>query len=864
MKEMHVNLTGIGAVTVSLVDDVESLGRLSATLDHAAAVAVDTETHAATTFEDGLWSALRVVAVAVRTLDGSLVSYVVDVRDVEPARLAPVLAKIDVAHAWNANFDDRVLRLAGCPVAKWRDAMITDALLHAGAEGFGGSYHALATVAKRVFGLEMEGKGSTQTSFDGTNDLSAEQVRYAGADAAITLALAEALDERAAREGISEAVELDQRARPFIGAMTEVGIPFDTEGWREHLGSHEVKRAAALAEIAELTVAADPTLEDLMALDAGDEEVKTPGFKVDSDPELRTALNEYIPELVKAFCDGRLLGKTDKLDKTSLKGMIQLADKHADDPAFVKGKALLKAILTYRTHSKILSTYGDGIIKYVADDGRLHPKYKQALVATGRLSSDKPNAQNLSPEMKPFLAPGEGRVFVYADLSQAELRVLAQLAGETRMVETFAAGGDFHAATAGQMFGVDMAELAKSDPENYGLLRKKAKGVSFGIPYGLGAAALATNLTVNSGVEMTPGEAKAMLETYAQTFPNVDAWLRNRDQTVRNLADNPPKVDWDASFRLLELWQDAEHKRRALRRKLGYWPSGEELCQAVYSDEDVRARLGGQSEPSEDDVAAYRAQVAKELEWAFTFDAAVALDPSGVPVSFEGRTASGRRRLYQVPMTSSPSDKFAGVLTAAMLILATTDKEGPAAERDKFAAEHNLDLPRGVRRFQGSGEGQWARQAHRRQERVQCVKAFEGAANKPLKLKFVLHMLDLFGESAKQWLLTQALTEQIRSQSTKFRNQPIQGLVADIVLDAYGDLWETYLVKYPTAKPVCSIHDSIILECDRDDAAALASDLKEALEAAMSRWCPDVPAKADCDVRTSFDDGSVLQLAQAG
>ena len=848
MSTNTITVPGVANVPVRHARDADGLAALRVALTTATAVAVDTETHDATTFENGLWSALRVISIATRHADG-MEAFVVDVRDVDRAALAQVMATIEQAHAWNANFDERVLALAGCPVRRWRDAMLTDALLHAGAEGFGGFYHALAIAAQRLLGISIEGKGTTQTSYDADSDLSDEQVRYAAADAVITLLVAEELDARAERAGLSEAVRLEQDARPFISAMTVHGIPFDTQGWSAHLAGHEARRDAALALIAELTVAAEPTLEDVLA---GTDAALRPGFKVDSDPELRAALNTYARDLVHAYTGGRDLARTDTLDKTAMKAMIQTADRHPDNVAFARGARLLSALLTYRTHAKILSTYGKAIIDHVAEDGRLHPQYKQALVATGRLSSDKPNAQNLSPEMKPFLAPKPGRVFVYADLSQAELRVLAQLAGEPRMVEMFLSGGDFHALTAASMFSEDMTVLASADPERYSLLRKKAKGVNFGIPYGLGAAALATNLTVNSGVETTPAEAKEMLEAYARTYPNVDAWLRERDGQVRSWVDNPPEVDWDASMKLLKLWQLAEGKRRALRRKLGHWPSGAELAEAVTS---FAPTLGETVE------AVDREQLARDLDWAFGFDAAVALGLDGQPIAFEGRTASGRRRLYQVPMESSGSDKFAGVITSAMLIAATTDKPEAAAVRDAFAAEYGLDLPQGVARY-GKTANRWESQARRRAERVQCVKAFEGP-HKPLKLAFVQRMLDTFGTSAGRWLLTEALREQIRTMSTKFRNQPIQGLVADIVLDAYGDLYHRRLPKFPGAVPVTSIHDSIVLECDEADAPALAAELQDALESAMKRWCPDVPAKADCDIRGSFDDASVIVIEAA-
>jgi DNA polymerase-1 len=809
---------------------------------------VDTETHDASTFEDGLWSALRIVAVAVRYEDDSYEAFVIDTRDVSPAEIAPVVATITVADAWNANFDDRVMELAGCPVPAWRDAMLTDGLLHSGMTGFE-FWHGLAFAAKKHLGVEISGKGTTQTSYDGVSDLTEEQVRYPGFDALITLRLAEQLDVLVDEAGLRIPVDLEQLARPFILTMTKRGIPFQMERWRaEVLAEHELGIQDAKRELASLTGGSDVGLFG---------ESEDPSWNPDSDAQAREALNSWAVDAVKAFTGGRLLSKTDKLDKTCLKQI-----KHP----------LAAALLRYRNHAKLLSTYGENLDGFIGPDGRIRPRYKQGgVVATGRLASDKPNAQNFSPLMKAYFRPNpevlqDGtsvpRAFVYADLSQAELRVLAQVSAEDRMRELFRLGGDFHARTAADMFAVDMDGLKDSDPTAYSNNRKKAKGVNFGIPYGLGAAALATNLTVNSKLLTTTAEASEMLKRYANTYKSVDAWLSARDRYVKETAANPGQVDWRRSFELYELYTAAEPAAKAFKRKNKRPATGEEVSVTILSDDELKARL---PEADADALAEARAEHVKAVEWALSFDAPVVLRPDGTPWTFESRTLTGRRRLFTVPMNSGAGKAvWDGVITAAMLTVCTSDKERVAEIRAEFAADNGLDLPEGINRCL-RGEKEDAKSyrlrasEHRKRERSACVKAFEGTKKK-LKLELLKMVRDRMGDEAFYgYLLPMAMSDQVRSMGNRFRNHPIQSLVADIGLQYYADL-HTKLAKYRNAFPVQAVHDSIAIECDLAEAPMLVAEVKKALEDALQYWCPDVPAVADADIRLSLADEDVVNV----
>lgn len=839
-------------VPITLINRPDQLPELAAAVSSGLRFAVDTETHAETSFANGLWSKLRVIAIAVKDADDSYRGFVVDARDIPISDLAPIMAAIPEADAWNANFDQSVLRLAGCDVAAWRDAMFTDSVLHSGVAGFD-FYHGLAHAAKKFLGVSMDGKGSTQTSFDGVTDLTAEQVSYAGQDAVITLRLAETLDALVDSSGLRTPVDLEQAARPFIYSMMEHGMPFDYPAWTsEVIAEHILGREAALATLANLTGGGDVTLFG---------ESTTPSWNPDSDTPTRDALNKWAEAAVKKFTGGRLLTKVDKLDKTSL--------KQIDHP-------VAKALLNYRDHAKVLSTYGDNLEKFIHEDGRIRPQYKQGgVVATGRLASDKPNAQNFAPAMKKYFRPRphevDGRpvprAFVYADLSQAELRVLAQVSVEERMRELFRLGGDFHARTAADMFQADMDTLKTSDPEAYSNNRKKAKGVNFGIPYGLGAAALATNLTVNSKLLTTTQEAADMLANYAKAYPKVNEWLTIRDRFVKDTAANPGPVDWNETLHLHELWLNGESLRRSFKRKNRRNPSGVELSELVEPESSLRTRLTEELgyAPSEEEMGVERSYQARMYDWAFTFDSPVVLRPDGSVLSFESRTITGRRRLLTVATDSTTMDKFEGVITSAALIICTSDKENVAALRAEFAAIHSLELPVGINRIpkssgRSSQEARSTASEFRKRERLSVVKTFEGA-NKPLKYALIRFVRERMGDEAVTgYLLPMALSDQIRAKGNKFRNHPIQSLVADVGLEYYAALHEL-LPRFRDAYPVQAVHDSIAIECDLDEAPELCALVKKTLEDALAHWCPDVPAKADADIRLSLSDDDVIEVA---
>ena len=181
---------------------------------------------------------------------------------------------------------------------------------------------------------------------------------------------------------------------------------------------------------------------------------------------------------------------------------------------------IIEAILDYRTLTKLKSTYADGLVKEISSDGRIHTTFQNMVTATGRLSSTEPNLQNipvrteLGSEIRKMFVPQDGCVFVDADYSQIELRVLAHIAQDRHMQQAFTSGMDIHTATAAQVFHVAPEDVTP-------LMRRHAKAVNFGIVYGISEFSLAEDIGV------TRKEAKAYIDRYLENYAGVRAYMKD-------------------------------------------------------------------------------------------------------------------------------------------------------------------------------------------------------------------------------------------------------------------------------------------------------------------------------------------------
>ncbi len=209
-----------------------------------------------------------------------------------------------------------------------------------------------------------------------------------------------------------------------------------------------------------------------------------------------------------------------KKTKTGYSTAVDVLEKLQEDYPFV-GK-----ILEYRTYAKLNSTYAEGLLGYIGEDERIHGIFQQTVTATGRLSSTDPNLQNIpirtemGKKFRAVFIPKEDCVFLDADYSQIELRILAALSGDEKLIEAYRSDRDIHKVTASQVFHVPLSAVTDT-------LRRNAKAVNFGIVYGISAFGLSEGLSIGRA------EAKEYITRYFETYPKVKEYLDQEIEFAR-------------------------------------------------------------------------------------------------------------------------------------------------------------------------------------------------------------------------------------------------------------------------------------------------------------------------------------------
>lgn len=210
-----------------------------------------------------------------------------------------------------------------------------------------------------------------------------------------------------------------------------------------------------------------------------------------------------------------------KKTKTGYSTAAEVLDKLAPDYPVVR------RILNYRQLTKLNSTYAEGLAAYIGPDERIHGTFNQTITATGRISSTEPNLQNipvrmeLGREIRKVFVPKKDFIFIDADYSQIELRVLAHMSGDKRLIEAYKHAEDIHAITASEVFHTPLEQVTS-------LQRRNAKAVNFGIVYGISAFGL------SEGLSISRNEALEYINQYFETYPGVKEFL---DKLVRDAKE---------------------------------------------------------------------------------------------------------------------------------------------------------------------------------------------------------------------------------------------------------------------------------------------------------------------------------------
>ena len=459
------------AINHQLITTPEGLGRAVAALSAAPEVGFDSET----TGLDPHTSRMRLAQLATPEA-----SYVIDLFRLTREQLAPLFKLLAAARpvkvAHSAKFDLKfLLRHYGVRVPAVFDTFLASQLVSAGDDN---DRHSLEASAQRHLGVQLD---KTAQLSDWSGELTAAQIEYAARDASVVLPLRERLGARLAEMNLQRVAELEFDCVLAVAAMELAGVYLDAACWREQVkwvrAQHE---QAALALQRELGAGAP----QLSLFD-------TPrNINLDSPHQVRDALARLGIEV----------------ESTREWRMRKLARQHP----------VIQQLLDYRGLSKSLTSYGEGMLDHINPaTGRIHASFHQIGTPTGRFSCSSPNIQQVphAVEYRSCFRAPQGRKLILADYSQLELRVLAEFSQDAALLAAFNSGTDLHRATASQMLRVPLAEVTPQQ-------REHAKGLNYGIVYGMGAEGLAFRI----GVEID--EAEELIERYFAAYAGVARWLR--------------------------------------------------------------------------------------------------------------------------------------------------------------------------------------------------------------------------------------------------------------------------------------------------------------------------------------------------
>ena len=483
-----------------LITVADSLPQIAAELRAQPMIGLDTET----TGLDPHTSRLRLLQLATEQN-----SYIFDCFRLSREQLAPLLEviaadqPIKIAH--NAKFDWKFLaRHLGVQMTGIFDTYLGSVLAAAGDEN---ERHGLEPVVSRYLNQQLN-KDAQLSNWGG--ELSQHQLEYAARDAQVLLPLREKLQARLEELDLLVTAELEFAAVPAIAGMELVGVYLDVDRWRALLDKMTVQRDAVADELQQI-------------LGAGALQMNLFGepepVNLDSPAQVKDALARIGIEV----------------EDTREWTLGKLAADHA----------VVARLLEYRGLSKNLSSFGANILEYInPTTGRLHADFRQLGTPTGRITTSSPSLQQIphTAEYRSCFRAPAGRKLIVADYSQIEMRILADFSADIALLKAFDSGADLHRTTASQMFGVPLADVSPRQ-------RESAKGLNYGLVYGMGAEGLAGR------IGSTIKEAEGLIERYFLAYSGVAHWLHEaaesavRERTARTASGRMWKFKLDPSDR---------------------------------------------------------------------------------------------------------------------------------------------------------------------------------------------------------------------------------------------------------------------------------------------------------------------------
>ncbi len=388
----------------------------------------------------------------------------------------------------------------GVKLGQVYDTMLVEKLLHAGGhvsaslQASAERYGMTVTKEQRSWFIDLERCPSEWTA-----PLPEAQLTYIRQDIEVPYQIYERQQEAIAQHDLARVVSLEQQVLPAIATMELRGVCIDVEHWRSILEARHQQKAELERQIKQLLGEAlarrQPAQETLFG------EVTLPVVNLRSSDQLIQALHALDVHVTSA----------------SKEGLQEVAQHHAVIPRLVEWKAL----------EKFETSFGENLLSYVTAEGRIHATFDQLGAASGRVICREPNLQQIpKPTEKNdpydlrrcFVAP-QGCKFLIADLSNIELRILAEVSADPTMLRFFAEGKDLHSETARLMFKLPMDVDPKVHLVNGKKARDIAKTINFGLAYGMGAQGLANRV----GVDLET--ARELMRTYFATYQAVSKYL---------------------------------------------------------------------------------------------------------------------------------------------------------------------------------------------------------------------------------------------------------------------------------------------------------------------------------------------------
>lgn len=422
-------------------------------------------------------------------------SYIFDAQKFKLKDFEPLISLLEnpkilkIMH--NGKFDYQFIKVhVGAKVKNIFDTMLAEGVLSAGLK----RPQTLASLSEEYLGTRLD--KSLRKSFEELKtQITKEQLKYAALDTLVLFPIFEAQTKKLKQEGLINIAKLEFAVMPVVAEMELYGIYIDVDRWRDILESLKKKHQEYLQKFQE---AVRPYYQSSQIdLFGNHSEV----INTDSNVQLLDLFNNKLHLNVPSTGDEVLMSLS---------------------------HPIAKILREYRAYAKLISAFGENLLSKVnSKTGRIHPDFIQLGAATGRFACSNPNLQQVprNSEEAPFrqcFKPAPGYKLVVTDYSAFEMRILADLSGDEKMIEALKNGLDIHSYTASLMFGKEYTpDFKKLYPE----LRQIAKPIGFGLMYGMGPMGLAKRLEPELGREVSKEEATDYMNKYFGAYPKVKIFL---------------------------------------------------------------------------------------------------------------------------------------------------------------------------------------------------------------------------------------------------------------------------------------------------------------------------------------------------